>query len=234
MTFASAELMPRERLIKYGATSLSNAELLALIMRVGGKNKNVLELATRIITQFNGVAGLKGATMQQLISVKHLGVVKSCAILALCELSLRLYCDAEADNKKIRSPDDIFDLVRRDFIGQKKEILVLVCLDSRNRFISKDLLSVGSINETLVSPREVFMQVLRREAVSFVLCHNHPSNEPTPSSEDIVLTEKIAAIGANLGIALIDHLIICESKFSSLKALNIFETFKLSGKEVKK
>ncbi len=234
MTFASPELMPRERLIKYGSSSLSNAELLALVMRVGGKDSSVLELATRIITQFGGISGLKTVTIQQLLSIKHLGVAKACAILALGELSLRLYCDVTEESKKIKSPEDVFELVHRDFIGQKRELLILVSLDSRNRFISKDLLSVGSINETLVSPREVFMQVLRREAVSFVLCHNHPSNDTTPSSEDIVLTEKIASVGAVLGIALIDHLIICENTFSSLKALNIFETFNSDRKEVKK
>lgn len=225
---------PRERLAELGTRSLSDSELLAIVLRSGGKGESALSLAQNLLNKYEGFYGLNSASLEHLMEIKNIGFAKATSIKALCEIAIRLSNLPEKKTVTIKTPKEVFRLVKKDLYGKKREELILICLDTRNKFISKDRVSVGTINETLIHPREVFRQALLRNAVSIILVHNHPSQESSPSSEDILLTEKIAKAGKLLGIALVDHVIVCDREFCSLKALGIFKTIKFNGKEVKK
>lgn len=226
--------MPVERLCKFGPSALSDAELLAIILRVGGENVNALMLASQILQRFEGLWGLRFCTVQQLRKVKYIGMAKAAKIIALNELSARMYCESEKSLKKISSPEAVYRLVKKDIIGVKREHLYLISLDSRHNFISKDLVSLGSITETLVSPREVFIHALKRDAVYIILCHNHPSNDYTPSKDDLELTNRIAQLGYEMGVPLLDHVIVCDNQFLSLRVTNAVIFGDKNREEVKK
>ncbi|EKD99556.1 MAG: hypothetical protein ACD_22C00234G0015 [uncultured bacterium] len=223
---------PRERLINYGISTLSNTELLAIILRSGGTKNSVIDLAGQIFSKYNGFNGLLNLDVKELTQFKNIGVAKASSIKAACEIALRISKEAKiVDGKEsvlIIKAQDVFDLVCKDFYGKEKEYLYVVTLDSRNNFISKDIVSIGTVNETVVSPREVFKLAFQKNAVSVVLTHNHPTGDPTPSLQDIKITERVAKAGADLGIALMDHVIIANDKFVSIKSLNLFDPISFS------
>ena len=218
---------PRERLHKLGSSALSDSELLAIILRSGGKANSVLNLASQILARFGGIKGLLNADFHQLLTLKNVGYAKACSIKALSEIALRMCMDDFEKKVNIKKPADVFTYMRKDFYKKDREHLYLISLDTRSNILSKDLLSTGTINETLVHPREVYRTALYKNAASVILVHNHPSNDPTPSNDDIRVTERVAKAGINMGIALVDHIIICDQTFASLKSLNL-----LKGKEV--
>ena len=225
---------PRERLLNLGASALSNSELLALLLQTGGRNESVLELSRGLLIKFGGLSGVLEASVAQLTSQKNVGQAKAVIIKAAGELALRINFLNDVKTKAVSTPKDIYKFLKKDFYGKKKEVLYAISLDSRNKIIGKDIVSVGTVNETVVSPREIYRQALLRNAVSIILVHNHPSQDTAPSTEDILVTEKVAQAGVMMGIALVDHVIVCDSEFSSLKALNLFKTRKFNGEEVKK
>lgn len=214
---------PRERLVSFGTGALADAELLAIILRTGGREESAIQISHELLKNFGGFKGLAETEITQLINYKNIGVAKACEIKAACEISLRL--DFPVRNVKIciSKPKDIFDLLRKDFYNKKQEHLYLISVDSRNKFISKNLISVGTLNETLIHPREIFKKALAVNAASIALAHNHPSGDGTPSSEDINVTQRIAKIGVEMGIPLLDHIVVTEETFVSIKALNLFE-----------
>lgn len=215
---------PRERLILQGASALSDSELLAIILRSGGPKNSAIDLARKILKEFGGLKELINVDVNQLITFKNIGVAKATSIKSVCEIALRINLSMEEKRLEIKNPEDVFQLTRKEFFAQKKEHLYMISIDSRNRYICKNLISVGTINETLIHPREVYRQALLNNAVSIVLVHNHPSNDPTPSIEDIKVTERLAKAGVSLGIALVDHIIVSDNSFVSIKSLNIFDT----------
>lgn len=224
---------PRERLVNLGSHALSDSELLAIILQSGGKDESVLDLSRKLLVSFNGYKGLREASVEQLKVFKNIGMAKAVAIIAVCEIALRLNLSDEKEIKYVKFPKDAFNILKKDLFGKKREELYLISLDSRNKVIAKDRISIGTVNETIVHPREVFRQALLRNAVSIVLIHNHPSQETTPSSEDLIVTETIAKAGGLLGIALVDHIIISNTEYCSLKALGVFKTKKFNRGEVK-
>ena len=221
---------PRERLVKHGAAALSDSELLAIILGEGGKDESVLSLARRILIEFGGLGGVLQASPEQLMALKNVGKVKAITVKAVCEIGLRVTSGSERSVEFIKSPEDIYKLVKKDLYGKKKEHLYLISIDSRGSVIAQDLISIGTVNETVVHPREVFRQAVMRAAVSIILVHNHPSQDTSPSSEDIFLTKKIVEGGRLVGINILDHVIVSDKEFCSLKALGLLKTGKFVSK----
>jgi DNA repair protein RadC len=220
---------PREKTVKNGVGTLTDTELLALLLRSGGKEESVIELARNILNKFNNFNGLLECDLNDLINFKNVGLAKATAIKAACEVALRIK-STNSIKPYVKSPEDIKKLLNKDLYGKTNENLYLISLDSRNRLIAKDLIFVGTATESVVHPREIYKKALARNAVSIILAHNHPSNDSNPSLEDIKVTKQLAEAGQQMGIPLLDHIIFCNNSFSSMKALQVFSTYKFKEK----
>ena len=216
---------PREKMIKNGIQNLTNEELLAIILRSGGKDTSAIELARFLLKKHTSFKKFLNIEFEELIQTKHVGVAKATSIKAACEIALRIL-DKSTEVKKISTPEDVYKLMYKDLYGKQQEYLYVINLDNKNVPISKDILTIGTINQTLITSRDVYKKALSKNATSIILTHNHPSNDPTPSKEDIVTTETIADAGKKIGIPLLDHVIFSDTNYVSLKALNIFSTYK--------
>jgi len=209
---------PREKLLRYGSERLSNSELLAILLRTGSKGVNVVELSNKILKKFSG-DGLVKATVKDLRSTFGLGIAKTCEIIACFELSRRLM-----HNKKsllLLSPQDVWEELK-DTRDNKKEHFVTFFLDIKNKEIAREIISIGTLNASLVHPREVFEPAIRNSAAQIIIAHNHPSGDLDPSEEDITITKKLAEAGKLLGIELVDHIIVTKENFISMKTENLF------------
>lgn len=212
------EEKPREKLVDKGAENLTDVELLAIIVRSGGRDYPATTLSRDLLTKFGGMKNLLSADISEIKQFKNIDIAKATSIKALEEISKRYLTMPEKEDITIRKPQDIYDLIRKDILNKEQEYLFLICLDSRNRLISKDILSKGTINETLIHPREIFKKALSKNAYSIILVHNHPSNKPDPSDEDIKVTKRIFRAGMEMGIPLTDHLVVTNDSFISMKA----------------
>ena len=183
--------LPRERLAALGTEALSDIELLSIILGAGGKNESVFELSSKILSDLHGFKGLYKTDYYKLISFKNVGKAKAASIKAVCEISKRIFTEKELTKININKPKDVYESVKKFFYNKEKEHLYLISLDSRNRLISTDLISIGTVNETLVDPREIFKSALEKNAVSIILVHNHHSGDANPSEDDIKITERI-------------------------------------------
>ena len=203
--------MPYERFLSCGASSLTNAELLAIILRTGTKEKNATQLSREILGFFEegstDLSALHRMTLEDLKSIPGIGEVKAVKILSLAEISRRLVRERAASRLVFSSPSAVADYY----------MAVLVLLDNKMALLREEVLSLGTVNCTLLSPREIFLRALRWGAVNIMLLHNHPSGDPTPSGMDKEITERICKAGQILGIQLIDHLIIGDLSFTSLR-----------------
>lgn len=204
---------PREKLEKYGPERLSNSELLAILLGTGQKGINVVELSKRILTKFSG-DGLSKADVKALKNTFGLGSAKACEIVACFELGRRLLQNKQA--ALLLSPKDVWDQLK-DIRDNKKEHFVVFFLDARNQEIKREIISIGSLNASLVHPREVFEPSIRYSAAQIIVAHNHPSGDPDPSEEDLVITKRLVSAGKILGIDIIDHIIVAKNKFISFK-----------------
>ena len=204
---------PREKLEHYGAEKLSNAELLAILLGTGTKGVNVVELAGRILKKFSGTT-LAAANVTELKKAFGLGSAKACEIVACFELSRRLLQGKRA--VLILSPQDVWRELK-DLHGHKKEHFVIFFLDTRNQEIKREIISVGSLNASLVHPREVFEPAVAHLATHVMLAHNHPSGDPEPSIEDIELTKRLQEAGRIMGIEILDHVIVTSTGYMSFK-----------------
>lgn len=204
---------PREKLEKYGPEKLSNSELLAILLRIGAKGVNVVELSNKILKQFSG-AGLAKASVAELKKTFGLGAAKACEISACFELGRRLLQNKQS--ALLLSPKDVWDELK-DIRDHKKEHFVMFFLDSRNQEIKREIISVGSLNANLVHPREVFEPAIQHSAAQIIVAHNHPSGDPEPSNEDIALTKRLTEAGKILGIEIIDHVVVAKDGHASLK-----------------
>ncbi|AEP01817.1 MULTISPECIES: RadC family protein [Heyndrickxia] len=212
-----AEDRPRERLIRTGAESLSNQELLAILLRTGTKEESVLELANRLIRHFEGLRFLKDASLEEMTSIKGIGTAKAVQILAAIELGRRIANLQHDTRYVIRTPQDGANYVMNDMRFLSQEHFVCLYLNIKNQVIHRQTIFIGSLNASIVHPREVFKEALRRSAASIICFHNHPSGDPSPSKEDIEVTKRLAECGKIMGIEILDHLIIGEKKFVSLR-----------------
>lgn len=211
---------PREKLLFYGAQFLSNEELLAIILRTGNKDSNVVELSYRIIHSVGGLSGLFKASAKELMKVKGVKEAKATQILAMCELYKRFKV-SELTQVKISKPSDVAELVLDELRMLRQEVLILITLDTKNKVISKKEIFKGGLNSSLVHPREIFREAVKDSAASIIICHNHPSGDPTPSRDDINITTRLKECGKMMGIELLDHLIIGDNRFISLKEKDI-------------
>jgi DNA repair protein RadC len=206
---------PREKLIKKGSNTLKLEELLAILLRTGTKNKNVLKLAKDILSRYNQEK-LKNITYEELRNIYGVGSTKAVQILAAIEIGRRFFKPKEEKEIYIHSPKDVLKQTSH-LKENKKENFVVLYLDARNKLILKETVSIGTINASLVHPREVFEPAIKELAVQIILVHNHPSGDPEPSEDDLAMTKRLVEAGKILGIDVIDHIIISKSKFFSFK-----------------
>lgn len=212
---------PREKLLRYGADSLSNSELLAIILRSGTKNENVISLCNRIMAQAKGLNGLLNSSAEELMNIQGIKSCKASQLMAICELYKRFKAFKSGDEYKISNPKDAALLVMEDMKELKKEVLKIILLNTKNMVIGIRDVSLGSLNSSIVHPREVFLEAIKNSSASIIVCHNHPSGDPTPSNEDINITMRLKECGKLLGIELLDHVIIGNGIYVSLKEKSI-------------
>jgi DNA repair protein RadC len=208
---------PRERFISNGPESLSNHELIAILLRTGTKDESVLQLSNRLLTSFEGLRLLKAATLEEITSIKGIGQAKAIQILAAVEIGRRITNLNDNDRYVIRSPEDGANYVMNDMRFLSQEHFVCLYLNTKNQVLHKKTIFIGSLNASIVHPREVFREALKRSAASIIALHNHPSGDPAPSREDIEVTKRLVECGKMIGIDVLDHIIIGENKFVSLK-----------------
>ena len=212
---------PRERLMRYGADTLSNAELLAIILRTGTRKEDIVTLSNKIIKESGGLNGLLNMNFDEFMELHGIGEAKAAQLIALSELSKRFKSYRAGDVCKITQPKDAADYVIEDMKSLNVEHLKVIMLNTKNIVISVCDISMGSLNSSIVHPREVFCEAIKKRSASIIICHNHPSGDPTPSSEDINITNRLRECGKIIGIELLDHLIIGNGIFISLKEKGI-------------
>jgi len=207
---------PREKLTLRGAQNLSDAELIAILLRTGKKGKSVISVAQQLITTNRNLSVLASKTLSDLMKVDGIGKDKATTLLAAFELSRRIESQSKwLNEKKVTSPQDVADIFIPLLRDEIKEKFLLVCLNSANKIITYEVVSVGSLNSSVVHPREVFKAALDHNSGSIILLHNHPSGNPEPSNEDIAITKKIVESGKILDIPVFDHIIIAGNVFTS-------------------
>ena len=211
---------PREKMLSRGVHSLSEADLLAILLRIGMKNVPAKSLAEGLIAKY-GLAGLASMSAQELSRLPGIGKVKAVTVLAGIELGRRLSLKSPEKRNVIRSPQDAAELVMPYLRYANKEYFVALLLSTKNHVLAQPVISMGSLNASIVHPRELFREALSYSAASVILVHNHPSGDPMPSEEDIILTKKLVQAGQVLSISVLDHVIIGDGKYVSLKEKGI-------------
>lgn len=212
---------PRERLERAGAESLTTPELLAILFRTGTLKRNAVQVAEALFREFGGVGGIAGASLDQLARIEGIGRVKAIEVKAAVELGKRLSVVSEETKPVIRSPADVARLMMSDLRYEAREHLYVLVLDARSQVRHKRLVSTGTLTESLVHPREVYLEAIKFSAASIILVHNHPSGDPDPSPQDVKSTKRIVEAGQVLGIDVLDHIVIGDGKWSSLKQLGL-------------
>lgn len=211
-----ADDRPREKLILRGPQNLSDAELLAILLRTGKKGTSVLQMAQELINKEGNLAVLASKSIDALVKTSGIGKDKAATLLAAFEISRRIQHRAKwFSEKKITSPNDIAEIYIPLMRDELKENFIVVCLNSANKIIKHETISIGNLNSSVVHPREVFKVAIETSAASIILIHNHPSGNPEPSNEDISITKKIVESGKIMDIPVHDHIIIAGNKFTS-------------------
>jgi len=206
-----------------GVDALSAQEILALILGRGIAGESVMVTAQRLLSQFGNLKGIANASVEELSQVKGIGIAKASQIRAAFELSNRLEGYSEAGDKPlVKTPDEVVGLVRSRLKGKKKEYFLALLLDTRNQLIKVAEISVGSLDSSIVHPREVFKEAISASAAAVIFVHNHPSGDPTASEDDIKLTKRLAEVGEIVGIDVLDHIIIGDKNYVSLKREGLF------------
>ena len=207
-------LRPRERLKKYGVSSLGDDELLAILLRCGTKSISVKDLSIEIVNKFEKINNLENATLEELTSIKGIKEAKAITILAAIELGKRVL-RKEGNNIFINNNRIVYDLLKYDFINSYQESFVVLFLDTKNKLIKKEEIFKGTISSSTIHPREIFKLAVKHSAYSIIVVHNHPSGNSMPSQADVELTDKLMESGKLLGIPIIDHIIIGYNNFYS-------------------
>jgi DNA repair protein RadC len=211
------EVRPRERMREAGPGALSSAELLAIILGSGWREESALDLAHHLLQIPRGLRFLAEASYDDLCGVKGIGPAKAAQIKAAVELGKRLSCLGQGLRPTIRSPQDVCSFVMEEMCYLDREHFRVVILNTKNQVLAVETVSVGSLNSSLVHPREVFKPALLKSAAAVILLHNHPSGDATPSGEDLEITRRLAEAGKLIGIEVLDHIIIGDHVFTSLK-----------------
>lgn len=207
---------PREKLLLKGSQNLSDAELIAILLRTGKKGKSVIEIARELISSEGNLSMVAGKTVDSLQKVSGIGKDKAATLAAAFELSRRILSQSKwLSNKKVTSPQEIADIFIPILRDENKEKFIVVCLNSANKIIKHETISVGNLNSSIVHPREIFKVAIDCSSASIILIHNHPSGNPEPSNEDISITKKIVESGKIMDIPVFDHLIIAGDTYTS-------------------
>lgn len=213
---------PREKLYSHGPSALSNEELLAIIIRTGNKKDSAIDLARKILSRDNrGLVYLRDTTLQELMETKGVGECKAAQILAAIELGKRLNYKEALNKVKINEPSTIANLYMDEMRYLQKEHFRIVLLDTKNQIIVTEEISVGTLNASIVHPRDVFKAAIKRNSNAIILIHNHPSGDPTPSNEDMNITNRLIDAGNLIGIKVLDHIIIGDNRYVSFKEKNL-------------
>lgn len=215
------EERPRERLIKQGPKALSNAELLAILLRNGSVEENVLDLSKRLLNEYN-LKSLSRRSVNRLKAVFGIGEVKACQIIAAFELGRRLASFTDTKKQKIESAKDISKIFIPEMSSLKKEHFKGIYLDSRKKIIKEETIFIGTLNSSVIHPREIFQVALAEGAAALILVHNHPSGDPKPSDDDIEITKQLVKAGEILGIEVLDHIIIGNKRYFSFREKGYF------------
>ena len=208
---------PRERMVAYGADHLSNGELLAILLGSGSQQESALRLADKILVKAGELRFLPGMTLEELQEIKGIGLAKAVRVKAALELGKRLAQAIHSASQSINSPEDAAGLVMEEMRYHNKEYFKVLLLNTKNQVITLENISIGSLNASIVHPREIFNAALRKSAASIILLHNHPSGDPTPNREDKQVTERLVEAGKLLGINVLDHIVIGDGRFFSFK-----------------
>lgn len=208
---------PRERLLQYGADALSTAELLAILLRTGTEKWSAVGLADHLLSRFGSIRGVGGATIEEMAQIHGIGPAKAAQIKAAIEFGRRLVAASPEERAKIRSPQDVYNLLGPSLRDQKKEHFIALLLDTKGGVFRQRTVSVGDLSSSVVHPREVFVEAVRHSAASLIVAHNHPSGDPTPSPEDAAVTRRLQEAGELLGIDLLDHVVIGDNRWMSLR-----------------
>lgn len=208
---------PRERLLHVGASALSTTELMAIILRIGVGGQSVLSVSQRLLARFDGLPGLARASTTELTSEHGIGEAKAAQLKAAFELGRRLLVTAPAERPQVRSPADAAQLLMAEMALLEQEHLRLVLLDTKNAVLAIPTVYVGSLNTSMIRVGELFRYALRENCAALIVAHNHPSGDPAPSPEDVIVTRRIVEAGQLLDIEVLDHLIIGHGRFVSLK-----------------
>ncbi len=208
---------PRERLSRLGAGALADSELLAILLRVGGNGENVLGLAQRLLAQLGGLPGLARASFSELEAVKGIGLAKAAQVKAALELGRRLLIAAPDARPQIKSPADAANLLLAEMGFLEQEQMRVLLLDTKHRVMGTPTIYVGSLNTSVIRIAELFREAVKQNCAAIIVAHNHPSGDTSPSPEDIAVTQQIYSAGRLLDIDVLDHLIIGQQRFLSLK-----------------
>lgn len=218
---------PREKLLNKGVESLSNAELLAILLRTGTKEDSVMRVAENLLSayQANGLASIVNLSPRDFSKIKGIGQVKAITVIAAIELGKRLAMNPTNERYKIHSPQDVADYVMARLRYENREYFMGMLLNTKNHVLATPTISIGSLSASIVHPRELFREAIHYAAASIILIHNHPSGDPNPSKEDLFVTEKLVKAGKLMDISVLDHVIIGDNRYISLKETGIIDSF---------
>ncbi|MBI4698302.1 MAG: DNA repair protein RadC [Nitrospirae bacterium] len=216
---------PRERLLRFGADELSTAQLIAIILRTGGKNKSALGLARELLLKFDSLKDIEDASLSEFSGIKGIGSAKMAQIKAALELGRRLLAsDRKGTSERpcFKNSKEVYDYFMPKFYGLKKEKFICTLLDTKNRVFKETVVSEGTLTFSPVHPREVFRYAIKEAAASVLFVHNHPSGDPAPSRDDIEITKRLVETGKIIGINVMDHIIIGDNRYSSMMEKGYF------------
>lgn len=214
-------MMPRERALKYGIETLSDIELLSLILRTGNKKQDVLYLAKNIINDLKSLSNLSNQSIESLQEYDGIGEIRALELMAVVQVALRLNDIAINDYIYLNNPEIIFEMFKLKFSKIDQEHFMVLSLNAKNALIAHDTLFIGTLSYSIVHPREVFKCIVGHSACSFIMVHNHPSGNPQPSEDDYEITKKLYDLSLTMGIPLLDHIIIGKERYYSFKENNI-------------
>jgi len=212
---------PRERLVQFGAHALSSAELLAILLRTGTSEMTAVQLAQHLLTSMGSLRAIASAKPSELAQVKGIGLAKAAQLLAAVELGRRIALEEMGEQPAITRPEDVYALLHHQLRDEKQEHVIVLLLNTKNRVMQQSTVTKGTLDSSLLHPREVFREAIRHSASSIILAHNHPSGDPTPSNEDIQITKRLHQAGQLVGIDLLDHVIIGDGRWVSLKVQGV-------------
>jgi DNA repair protein RadC len=210
---------PREKLLRHGAPALGDNELVALVLGSGGPKLGALQVANELLRAQGGLHGMARATCDDLGRVTGVGVARAAQLVAALELGRRTLTHAPAARVQVRTPRDAAAFLLPAFGARAVEHFGVVLLDTKHRVLRTSVVAVGTLNSTVVQPRDVFREALLGAAAAIVVFHNHPSGDPTPSADDIDLTRRLAAAGTLVGVELVDHIVLGEARYCSLREM---------------